>query len=109
MKIREFFDVEGFDPNKCEPSMFWRFYDPDNVFVALDKPCPVCPIATAADLRGYEGPKSNTSNQVLEHIGNAFKIRPGVLQEFVDDYDSYSDFERALKAAEEMEAVLGEN
>jgi len=101
LKIREFFNVEGFDPDKCKPFLFWTKWDEN--YEELEKPCPVCPIATAAELRGYSGWKPGNDKGVLRDIRKEFGISELVLDKFIEAYDNHRDFYGALRVAESYE------
>ena len=105
MKIREFFSVPGFDPERCQVGRFWNFADEDGN--PLEKPCPVCPIAQASELRGYKGAKSEDDMAIIAPISEHFDINSDVLTAFVRKFDSTSDFDRALNYAEEFESIEG--
>jgi len=73
MKLREFFNVEGFDPRMCGSL---RYYD--------EKNNPVCPLACAAKLRGFTASKDTSA---MSEIIDQFHLPLCQVIRFVNEWD----------------------
>jgi hypothetical protein len=111
MKIREFFNVKGFDPKKCGTTMYFN-YDKYE-----DKVCPVCPIAHALSLRmeldkyqHFDWVNPFPHNPTCKTEDLTFSdIKIDILDQFIPNsvrhrftitWDTSRNFTKALEAAE---------